>query len=204
MSSMAIKRNRGPSVPYLRACHLPAKWRGLWAALGSMCSSPPTSLPICKPSSKSTPAAAHAASLCTQTGYVSGLLQQSTKAVQQKSSYYWATTDLTFGQNLWRPQFNMFCVRICICGCTAAWAWVWPLPKSRSGDKNRWSYAPPPSIRLWVVSSDNLLLRVLTRSLTWRFMASELIFKWFMFLHCESSFTSFLFAWRATWLLHKR
>jgi len=152
MSSMAIKRNRGLSVLYLRAFRLPAKWRGLWAALGWMCSLPPTALPPCKPSSKSAPVAARAASLCTQTCYVSGLLQQSRKAVQQKAAIYRTTNDLTFGQNLCRPQFNMFCVLICICGCTATWAWVWPLPPSRSEDKNRWSYAPPPFIRLWVVT----------------------------------------------------
>ena len=34
----------------------------------------------------SAPVAGRAASLCTQTGYVSGLLQQSSKAVQQKAA----------------------------------------------------------------------------------------------------------------------
>ena len=107
-----------------------------------------------------------------------------------------------------RLQFNMFCVCICICGsligCTAAWGWVWPLPPSRAEDKNRWSYASSPSTRLWVLRSDNLILRVLARRLTWKLIAAYPIFKWRMFLHCESSLMSFLSAGCATLFLYKR
>jgi hypothetical protein len=105
MSSMAIHWDRGLSVMYLRAFRSPTKWRGPWAALGWMCSLPPTSLPPCKPASKSAPVAGHAASLCTQTGYVSGLLQQSSKAVPQKAP-------------LIGPQLTLLLAKICA-GCSS-------------------------------------------------------------------------------------
>ena len=50
---------------YLRAFRSPAKLRGLWAAQGWTCSSPPTSRPPGKPSSMSVIVAGRAASLCT-------------------------------------------------------------------------------------------------------------------------------------------
>jgi hypothetical protein len=86
MSSMTIKPDisKGLFVLYLLALRSPAKWCGLWAALGWTCSLPLTSPPPGRPASMSAPQAGRAASLCTRTGYVSSVLEQSSQAVQFK------------------------------------------------------------------------------------------------------------------------
>jgi hypothetical protein len=115
MSRMATKRDRGLTVLYLRASRSRTKWRELWAALGWTCSLPPTSLPPCKSSSMSAPVAGRAASLCTQTGYVSGLLQQYVRQSNNKQLL------LDHNWLYFRPKFVPAAVQHVLCPYLYLW-----------------------------------------------------------------------------------